>query len=51
MPANTLGQLGVTLEAGHVIMPGALHASVPARTGMSFRARFDRLGDVAVRFA
>ncbi len=49
--ANTLGALGVTLEAGHVIMPGALHASLPARAGISFRARFDRLGDVAVRFA
>ena len=49
--ANTLGELGVTLEAGHVIMPGALHASLPARAGSSFRARFDRLGDVAVRFS
>lgn len=49
--ANTLGELGVTLEAGHIIMPGALHASVAARAGSSFRARFDRLGDVAVRFA
>jgi len=49
--ANTLGELGVTLEAGDIIMPGALHASVPARAGMAFRARFDRLGDVAVRFA
>lgn len=49
--ANALGELGVTLEAGHIIMPGALHASLPARAGTSFRARFDRLGDVAVRFA
>jgi len=49
--ANTLGALGVTLEAGHIIMPGALHASLPARAGASFRARFDRLGDVAVRFS
>lgn len=49
--ANRLSELGVTLEAGHVIMPGALHASVPARAGSSFRARFDRLGDVSVRFA
>jgi len=49
--ANTLGALGVTLEAGHIIMPGALHGSMPARAGSSFRARFDRLGDVAVRFS
>lgn len=48
--ANTLGSLGVTLEAGHVIMPGALHASVQAHAGAGFRARFDRLGDVAVDF-
>lgn len=49
--ANTLGALGVTLEAGHFIMPGALHASVPAARGDVFRARFDRLGSVTARFA
>jgi 2-keto-4-pentenoate hydratase len=48
--ANTLGALGVTLEAGHLIMPGALHASVPAKRGDSFQAQFDRLGSVSVRF-
>jgi 2-keto-4-pentenoate hydratase len=48
--ANTLGALGVTLEAGHLIMPGALHASVPARRGDTFLAQFDRLGSVSVRF-
>ncbi|GIW20722.1 MAG: hypothetical protein KatS3mg065_1018 [Chloroflexota bacterium] len=49
--ANTLGALGVTLEAGALIMPGALHASVPAVAGDTFRARFDGLGAVTVRFA
>jgi 2-keto-4-pentenoate hydratase len=49
--ANTLGSLGVTLEAGHVIMTGALHASVPVAAGDEFRATFDRLGSVSVRFA
>lgn len=48
--ANTLGPLGVTLEAGQLIMTGALHASVPAVRGDVFRARFDRLGPVTVRF-
>lgn len=48
--ANTLGELGVTLEAGQLVMPGALHASVPARAGDVFRARFDGLGAVTVRF-
>ncbi|MEZ0240747.1 MAG: 2-keto-4-pentenoate hydratase, partial [Chloroflexota bacterium] len=49
--ANTLGALGVTLEAGHIVMPGAMHASVPAARGDTFRATFDRLGSVEVRFA
>lgn len=49
--ANTLGPLGVTLEAGHVIMTGALHASVPVAAGDVFTARFDRIGSVTVRFS
>lgn len=49
--ANTLGALGVTLEAGDIIMTGALHASVPAAAGDTFRARFDRLGSLSIRFA
>lgn len=49
--ANTLGQLGVTLEAGQIVMTGALHASIPAVAGDTFRAHFDRLGSVSVRFA
>jgi 2-keto-4-pentenoate hydratase len=48
--ANTLGALGVTLEAGHVVMTGALHASVPVTAGTTFRATIDRLGSVEVRF-
>ena len=49
--ANTLGLLGVTLEAGHVVMPGAMHPSVPVAAGDAIVARFDRLGPVGVRFA
>lgn len=48
--ANTLGELGVTMEAGAIIMTGALHASVPVRAGDSFTATFDGLGSVSVRF-
>lgn len=48
--ANTLGPLGVTLEAGHIVMPGALLASVEAVRGDTFRAVFDQLGSVSVRF-
>jgi 2-keto-4-pentenoate hydratase len=46
--ANTLHPLGVTLEAGHVVMTGALHAAVPLADGDVFRAEFDRLGPVGL---
>jgi 2-keto-4-pentenoate hydratase len=48
--ANTLGPLGVTLEAGHIVMPGAMHASIPVAAGDTVAATFDRLGPVGVRF-
>jgi 2-keto-4-pentenoate hydratase len=47
--ANTLGDVGVALEPGHLIMTGALHAAVPMQAGDVFRAEFDRLGPVTVR--
>jgi 2-keto-4-pentenoate hydratase len=47
--ANTLGEHGVTLEPGHLILTGALHAAVPMTPGDVFRAEFDRLGPVTVR--
>jgi len=49
--ANTLGEMGVKLEAGQLIMTGALHAAVPMRAGDVFRADFDRLGPLTVRVA
>lgn len=48
--SETLGRLGVTMEAGAVIMTGALHASVPAHAGDRFVAMFDRLGSLSVGF-
>ena len=48
--ANRLGQLGAGFEPGQLVIPGALHASVPATAGSSFTASFDGLGDVSVRF-
>jgi 2-keto-4-pentenoate hydratase len=48
--ANTLGELGVGLEPGHVIMPGAMHAAVTAQAGHRYRADFDHLGSVEVSF-
>lgn len=47
--ANTLGEMGVDLEAGQLIMTGALHAAVTMRAGDVFMAEFDRLGPVTVR--
>jgi 2-keto-4-pentenoate hydratase len=47
--ANTLGGMGGKLEAGHLVMTGALHAAVLMRAGDVFRADFDRLGPVTVR--
>ena len=45
--ANTLGPLGITLKAGHVIMTGSLHAAVNIVAGDKFQADFDHLGSVS----
>lgn len=47
--ANTLGEHGVTLEPGHLVMTGALHAAVPLSPGDVFTAEFDRLGAISIR--
>ena len=47
--ANTLGEVGVGLDPGHLVMTGALHAAVPMAPGDVFRADFDRLGPVTLR--
>ncbi|UWM47644.1 phosphopantetheine-binding protein [Streptomyces carpaticus] len=47
--ANTLGAQGVALEAGHVIMTGALHAAVTMEHGDTFHAEFDHLGSITIR--
>jgi 2-keto-4-pentenoate hydratase len=49
--ANTLGEHGVALDPGHLVLTGALHAAVPMTPGDVFRAEFDRLGPVTVRVA
>jgi len=49
--ANTVGARGVTLEAGQVILPGAVCAMVPVAAGDTFTARFSGLGTVTARFA
>jgi 2-keto-4-pentenoate hydratase len=48
--ANAVGQFGVSLGAGEIIMPGALCAAVDVAAGDALRASFDGLGSVSVRF-
>jgi 2-keto-4-pentenoate hydratase len=48
--ANTLGARGVTLEAGHVILPGSITASIPVGAGEVVTATFAGLGSVTARF-
>ena len=47
--ANALGEHGIVLEPGHLVMTGSMHAAVPMAAGDVFRADFDRLGPVTVR--
>ena len=47
--ANTLGENGIALEPGHLVMTGALHAAVPMAAGEEYVAEFDRLGSITLR--
>ncbi|GAA1163128.1 2-keto-4-pentenoate hydratase [Nocardioides aquiterrae] len=49
--ANTVGARGVTLEAGHVVLPGSVCAMVAVAPGDTFTATFASLGSVTARFA
>lgn len=48
--ANTVGALGITLEAGHVVLPGSLTPVCPVEAGDTFSANFAGLGSVTARF-
>ncbi|MEN6440358.1 MAG: fumarylacetoacetate hydrolase family protein [Syntrophobacter sp.] len=48
--ANKLGQFGIALEEGEIILSGAITAAVDARAGDSFLISFQELGTVGVRF-
>ncbi|MGH3632464.1 MAG: 2-keto-4-pentenoate hydratase [Sciscionella sp.] len=48
--ANTLGARGVTLQAGHVVLPGSVTAAVPMGAGDVTTAMFAGLGSVTARF-
>jgi len=49
--ANKVASFGVTLEAGHVILPGSVHRAIDAHPGDRFEAVFDGLGTVKLDFA
>jgi len=49
--ANKVHTFGVTLEAGHVILPGSCTRAYDAAPGDIFRADFHELGHVSVRFS
>ena len=49
--ANTVGQLGVTLEPGHVILPGSMTRAVAVRPGDTVVATMSGLGTVTAVFA
>jgi 2-keto-4-pentenoate hydratase len=48
--ANTVGPLGVTLEAGHVILPGSMTRAVPVGPGDTVVATMSGLGTVTAVF-
>lgn len=48
--ANTLGELGMSLRAGEVILSGSLAAMVPVQAGDNLRVSLGGIGSVSVRF-
>ncbi|MEJ7831938.1 MAG: 2-keto-4-pentenoate hydratase [Nocardioides sp.] len=48
--ARKVASFGVTLEAGHVILPGSVHRAIDVRPGDDFEAVFDGLGTVHLSF-
>lgn len=48
--ANTLGEHGVTLEAGSVILPGSMTRAVPVAAGSTVTASYANFGVVTANF-
>ena len=48
--ARKVASFGVTLEAGHVILPGSVHRAIDVHPGDDFEAVFDGLGTVRLSF-
>ncbi|NME97813.1 2-keto-4-pentenoate hydratase [Aneurinibacillus aneurinilyticus] len=49
--ANAIGEYGIALRAGEVILSGAFTAAVPVEAGDTFTAEFAHIGFVAVSFS
>ena len=47
---NTLGKLGIGLEAGEVVLSGALAAMVPVVAGDNLRVSIGGIGGCSVKF-
>ena len=48
--ARKVASFGVTLEAGHVILPGSVHRAIDVAPGDDFEAVLDGLGSVRLSF-
>ena len=48
--ANTLGRLGIALEAGEVVLSGSLGIMVPVQAGDNLRVTIGGIGSCSVRF-
>jgi 2-keto-4-pentenoate hydratase len=48
--ADKVAGFGVTLEAGHVILPGSVHRAIDVRPGDEFAADFEGFGSVHLNF-
>lgn len=48
--ANKLGEFGIELKAGAIVMAGAVTAALPAAVGDVFTASFQGMGSVTVKF-
>lgn len=49
--ANKMGEYGISLKAGEVILSGSAVAAVPVKAGDSIHLTVDRIGDVGCFFA
>ena len=49
--ANTLNKLGVSVNAGDIVMPGAITGMTPVQPGDTIKATFSDIGSVSVRFS